>query len=137
MKADWDNSGNFHVPMPALSETMHTLLKPSVARAQCEAVAKKVAQRYTYQHAAEALVQVFAERSQRTPDDLRTESPLFPPIFCRRYDPDTGTMGSGVYRLGMNRYDSLETAVAEVLTEQHTPTEVESVLKHFRGETSG
>ena len=137
VKSDWDHSGNFHVPMAALSETIHTLLKPSVARAQCEDVAKKIAQRYTYQHAAQALIQVFVERSQRKPDDVRTESTLFPPIFCRRYDPDTGTTESSVYRLGMNRYDRLETAVAEVLTEQHTPAEVESVFKHFRRETSG
>ena len=137
VKSDWDHSGNFHVPMAALSETIHTLLKPSVARAQCEDVAKKIAQRYTYQHAAQALIQVFVERSQRKPDDVRKESTLFPPIFCRRYDPDTGTTESSVYRLGMNRYDRLETAVAEVLTEQHTPAEVESVFKHFRRETSG
>lgn len=137
VKSDWDHSGNFQVPMATLSETIHTLLKPSVARAQCEDVAKKVAQRYTYEHAAQALVQVFAERSQRKPEEVRTESPLFPPIFCRRYDPDTRTMGSSVYRLGMNRYDGLETAVAEVLTEQHTPAEVESVFKHFRRGTSG
>ena len=137
VKSDWDHAGNFHVPMAALSETIHTLLKPSVARAQCEDVAKKIAQRYTYQHAAQALIQVFVERSQRKPDDVRKESTLFPPIFCRRYDPDTGTTESSVYRLGMNRYDRLETAVAEVLTEQHTPAEVESVFKHFRRETSG
>ena len=137
VKSDWDPFGNFHVPMAALSETIHTLLKPSIVRAQCEDVAKEIAQRYTWKHAAQTLVQVFAERSQRKTDDMRTESPLFPPIFCHRYDPDTGEMGSSVYRLGMNRYDRLETAVAEALTEQHTSAEVESVFKHFRRETSG
>lgn len=137
VKSDWDHFGNFHVPMAALSETIHTLLKPSIARARCENVAKKIAQRYTWKHATQALVGVFAECSQRKTDDLRAKSPLFPPIFCHRYDPDTGAMGSSVYRLGMNRYDRLETAVAEVLTEQHTPAEVESVFKHFRRETSG
>lgn len=137
VKSDWDHFGNFHVPMAALSQTIHTLLKPSIARAQCEGVAKEIAQRYTWKHAAQTLVRVFAECSQRKMDDLRTESPLFPPIFCHRYDPDTGAMGASVYRLGMNRYDRLETAVAEVLTERHTSAEVESVFKHFRRETSG
>ena len=137
VKSDWDNFGNFHVSMAELSEKVHTLLKPSSARAQCEDFAKEVAQRYTWKDAAQALVQVFAESFQRKTDDFRTESTLFPPIFCRQYDPDTGAMGSGVYRLGTNRYDRLETAVAEVLTERHTPAEVESVFKHFRRETSG
>ena len=137
VKSDWDNFGNFHVPMAELLEKVHTLLKPSIARARCEDFAKAVAQRYTWKDAAQTLVQVFSESFQRKTDDFRTESPLFPPIFCHRYDPDTGAMGSSVYRLGTNRYDRLETAVAEVLTERHTPAEVESVFKHFRRETSG
>ena len=137
VKSDWDNFGNFHVSTAELSEKVHTLLKPSIARARCEDFAKAVTQRYTWKDAAQTLVQVFSESFQRKTDDFRTESTLFPPIFCRRYEPDTGTMRSCVYRLGTNRYDRLETAVAEALTERHTPAEVASVFKHFRRETSG
>ena len=137
VKSDWDNFGNFHVPMAELSRTISKWLQPSEVRGLCENFTERIVHRYTRKDAAQALVGVFAERSQRNPDDLRTESPLFPPIFCHRYDPDTGAMGSSVYRLGMNRYDRLETAVAEALTERHTPAEVESVFKHFRRKTSG
>ena len=34
------------------------------------------------------------------------------------------------------RYDHLETALVEVLSEQHTPTEVAFVFKHFQGKGS-
>ena len=137
VKSDWDNFGNFHVPMAELSRTISKWLQPSEVRGLCENFTERIVHRYTRKDAAQALVRVFAECSQRKTDDLGTESTLFPPIFCRQYDPDTGAMGSGVYRLGTNRYDRLETAVAEVLTERHTPAEVESVFKHFRRETSG
>ena len=137
VKSDWDNFGNFHVPMAELSRTISKWLQPSEVRGLCENFTERIVHRYTRKDAAQALVRVFAECSQRKTDDLGTESTLFPPIFCHRYDPDTGAMGSGVYRLGTNRYDRLETAVAEALTERHTPTEVESVFKHFRRETSG
>ena len=132
VEADWDNFGNFRVPMVKLSETINKWLQPSDARAQCEGFAKEVAQRYTRKDTAQALVEVFEEGFQRRTDDLRTARALFPPIFCRRYEPDTGTLRSSVYRLGTNRYDHLETALAEVLAEGHTPTEVESVFKHFQ-----
>ena len=137
IKSDWDNFGNFHVPMAELSRTISKWLQPSEVRGLCENFTERIVHRYTRKDAAQALVRVFAECSQRKTDDLGTESTLFPPIFCHRYDPDTGAMGSGVYRLGTNRYDRLETAVAEALTERHTPAEVESVFKHFRRETSG
>ena len=137
IKSDWDNFGNFHVPMDELSSTISKWLQPFEVSGLCENFTERIVHQYTRKNAAQALVGVFAECSQREPDDLRTESPLFPPIFCHRYDPDTGEMGSSVYRLGMNRYDRLETAVAEALTERHTPAEVESVFKHFRRETSG
>ena len=137
IKSDWDNFGNFHVPMAELSRTISKWLQPSEVRGLCENFTERIVHRYTRKDAAQALVRVFAECSQRKTDDLGTESTLFPPIFCRRYEPDTGTMRSCVYRLGTNRYDRLETAVAEALTERHTPAEVASVFKHFRRETSG
>ena len=128
----WDNFGNFHVPMVKLSEMINKWLQPSDARTQCQGFAKKIVQRYTRKNAAQALIQVFEEGFQRSADNFRPARTLFPPIFCRRYEPDTGTLRSSVYRLGMNRYDHLETALAEVLAEGHTPAEVESVFKHFQ-----
>ena len=136
VKSEWDNTSNFHVSMAELSERVHTLLKPSVARTRCEDFAKAVAQRYTRKNAARSLVQVFEESLQRKTDDFRTERTLFPLVFCRQYEPDMGTMRSCVYRPGTNRYEHLETALAEVLAERHTPAEVKAVLTHFQWETS-
>ena len=137
VEADWDNFGNFRgFPMAKLSETINKWLQPSDARAQCEDFAKEVAQRYTRKNAAQTLIHVFEDGFQRRTDNFRTERALFPPIFCRRYEPDTGTLRSCVYRLGTNRYDSLEDALAEVLTEGHTTAEVESVFKHFQRDDS-
>lgn len=136
VEAEWDNFGNFHVPMVKLSQTINKWLQSSDTRTQCEDFAKEIPQRYTRKNAAQALIQVFEEGFQRRTDNFRTARPLFPPIFCRRYEPDTGTLRSSVYRLGTNRYDHLETALAEVLAEGHTPAEVESVFKHFQQERS-
>lgn len=135
VEAEWDNFGNFHVPMVKLSQTINTWLQPSEARLQCQGFAKEIAQRYTRKNAAQALIQVFEEGFQRSTDNFPTARVLFPPIFCRRYEPDTGTLRSSVYRLGTNRYDHLETTLAEVLAEGHTPAEVESVFKHFQRES--
>ena len=132
VEAEWDNFGNFHVPMVELSETINQWLHSSDARTQCQGFAKKIAQRYTRKNAAQALIQVFEEGFQRRADDFRTARTLFPPIFCRRYEPDTGTLRSSVYRLGANRYDHLETALAEVLAGGHTSAEVASVFKYFQ-----
>ena len=135
VKSEWDNFGNFHVPMVKLSQTINTWLQPSEARIQCQGFAKEIVQRYTRKNAAQALIQVFEEGFQRSTDNFPTARALFPPIFCRRYEPDTGTLRSSVYRLRTNRYDHLETALAEVLAQEHTPTEVESVFKHFQRES--
>ena len=136
IKADWDNFGNFRVPMAELSTTIHKRLQPSEARGLCENFAEQIVQRHTRKDAAQEFVKVFEENLQRKTDDFRTENTLFPPIFCRRYEPDTGALRSCTYRLGVNRYDSLETALATVLAEKHTPAEVESVFKHFQREGS-
>ena len=131
VKSDWDHFGNFHVSMTELSEAVNAGLQPSTTRVECENAAAAAAQQYTRKNAAQELVQVFAECSQRKMDDFRTESTLFPPVFCRQYEPDTGAITSCAYRLGTNRYDGLEPALADVLGEQHTPAEVASVFKHF------
>ena len=136
VKSDWDNFGNFRVPIVELSKTVNEGLRPSAARAGCENFARELAHRYTPKTAARKLVQVFEERFQRKTEDFRTEHTLLPPIFCRRYEPDTETVRSCVYRLGANRYDRLETALADELAERHTPAEVELVFKHFQREGS-
>ncbi|MDE0018892.1 MAG: glycosyltransferase [Candidatus Poribacteria bacterium] len=132
VEAGWDNFGNFQTPMVKLSETINKWLQPSETRTQCQGFAKEIVQRYTRKNAARALIQVFEEGFQRRMNDFRTERTPFPPIFCRRYEPDTGTLRSSVYRLGTNRYDQFENALAEVLADAHTPAEVESVFKHFQ-----
>ena len=140
VEAEWGNFGDFRMPMVKLSETINQWLHPSDARTQCQDFAKEIAQRYTRRGAAQALVQAFVGGglmpTQRESGDFRTERTLFPPIFCRRYEPDRGTLRSSIYRLGMNRYDHLETALAEVLAERHTPAEVASVFKHFQRDDS-
>ena len=136
VEAGWDNFGNFQTPMVKLSETINKWLQPSETRTQCQGFAKEIAQRYTRKNAAQALIRVFEEGFQRRMNDFRTERTPFPPIFCRRYEPDTGTLRSSVYRLGTNRYDQFENALAEVLADAHTPAEVESVFKHFQREIS-
>ena len=136
VKSDWDTFGNFHVSMTELSEAVNAGLQPSTTRVERENAAAAVAQQYTRKRAAQELVRVFAESSQRKMDEFRTESTLFPPVFCRQYEPDTGAIRSCAYRLGTNRYDGLEPALAEVLAERHMPAEVESVFKHFRRDGS-
>ena len=132
VEAEWDNFGNFHVPMAELSLTIHKWLKPSQVSGLCDNFSERIVHQHTRKNAAQALIQVFEEGFQRSTDNFPTARPLFPPIFCRRYEPDTGTLRSSVYRLGTNRYDHLETTLAEVLAEGHTPAEVESVFKHFQ-----
>ena len=131
VKSDWDTFGDFYVSMAELSEAVNAGLQPSATRVQYENAVEAIVQQYTWKKAAQELVGVFAESSQRKTDDFRTESTLFPPVFCRQYEPDTGAIRSCAYRFGMNRYDGLEPALAEVLGERHTPAEVESVFKHF------
>ena len=98
----------------------------------CEDFSERILQQRTRKDAAQAIVQLFAEGLQRETDAFRKERSLFPPIFCRQYEPETGALKSSVYRLGINRYDTLETALAEVLAEGHTDAEVASVFKHFQ-----
>ena len=138
IEADWDHFGNFYVPMTELSRTIYKWLQPAEVNGLCENFSKRIAQRHTRRDTAQAIVQLFAEGLQRETDGFgETERTLFPPIFCRRYEPETGALKSSVYRLGVNRYDSLETALAEVLeTEGHTSAEVALIFKHFQRESS-
>ena len=136
VKSEWRGFGNLHVPMRELSNTVNQWLKPSLRRTECENVAKKLAQKFTWEKAIQEIIQLFGEEHQQKANVSRTERALSPSVFCRRYDPGTETTDSSVYRLGTNRYEHLETALVEMLSEHHTPTEVELVFKHFRGKGS-
>ena len=137
VEADWDHFGNFRVSMPALSKTIDKWLQPAEVRRLGDNFSERIVQRHTRKDTAQAVVELFAEGLQREADAFgETEQTLFPPIFCRRYEPETGALKSCVYRLGTDRYDDLETALAEVLAEGHTAAEVASVFKHFQRESS-
>ena len=132
VKSEWHGCGNFRVPMSELSNMVNQWLKPSSMRVECENVAKRLAQKFTWEKSARGIVQFFKKGHQRS----ARQKPLHPSVFCRRYNPGTGDTISSVYRIGTNRYDCLETAFVEMLEEQHTPAEVEAIFKHFRWETS-
>lgn len=133
VKSEQRGFGNFHIPMCQLSDTVNQWLQPSPTRAECEEIAKSLVQKFTWEKVAQEIVQLFEEGHQRSIDISSREGTLLPSVFCRRYDPGTGTTKSSVYRLGTNRYEHLETALVEMLSEHHTPTEVEYVFKHFQG----
>ena len=136
VKSEWRGFGNLQVPMRELSNTVNQWLKPSLRRTECENVAKNLAQKFTWEKAIQEIIQLFGEEHQQKANVSRTERVLSPSVFCRRYDPGTETTDSTVYRLGTNRYEHLETALVEMLSEHHTPTEVEYGFKHFRGKGS-
>ena len=136
VESDWDNSGNFHVPMDQLSGIINQLLVPSNMRVVCERVATSFTQKYTWQETARKIIQLFQKKQSSTAGTHQTAENLFRPIFCRRYNPQTREMTSDAYRLGINRYEHLETALEETLVKQHKTAEVESVFKHFKAKTS-
>ena len=133
---EWDNFGNFHVSMDELSAAIRQGLMPSKMRAEYERVAKGFAHKYTWQKASGNIVRLFAENHPSMTRRYQTDENLFRPIFCRRYSPKTRKVTSDVYRLGINRYEHFEKALAETLMEQHKPTEVASIFKHFQREHS-
>ena len=135
VESDWDNSGNFHVPMDQLSGTIHQLLVPSNMRAACKKVAKSFTEKYTWQETARKIIQLFEKKQSSAAGTHQIPENLFPPIFCRRYNPQTRQTTSDAYRLGINRYEHLETALEETLIEQHKAAEVASVFKHFKAKT--
>ena len=133
---EWDNFGNFYVSMDELSAMISQGLEPSKVRAEYERIAKGLARKYTWQKTAGNIVQLFEENYSSMTRHYQEDESLFRPIFCRRYSPETRKVTSDVYRLGINRYEHLEKALAETLMEQHKPTEVASVFKHFKMEGS-
>ena len=136
IRLEWDNFGDFHVSMDELSAAIHQGLQPSQTRAEYEKIAKGFAQKYTWQETTRDIVHIFAENHPSRMRRYQREANVFRPIFCRRYHPQTRKITAEAYRLGINRYEHLEKALAETLMEQHKPTEVASVFKHFKMETS-
>ncbi len=136
VKSEWRGLGNFHVSMSELSNTINQWLKPAHTRTECENAARSLAQKFTWEKTAQDIVQSIAERHRQSANTFRSERNVSPSVFCRRYDPGTGTTESSVYRLGTNRYNCLKTALMEMLAEQHTPAEVKAVFKHLQGKAS-
>ena len=136
VECQWDNFGNFHVPMCELSATINAGLVPSDMRAAFEGVARRFPQKYTWQETAQKLSQLFEKSQSLETGTHQTGVNLFPPIFCRRYNPNTFETTSDAYRLGINRYEHLEKALGETLLTQHKTAEVASVFKHFKTKTS-
>ena len=130
--SEWDNLGNFRVPMRHLSETINGLLAPCSARAAFEDAAKDLTQQFTWEKTAQEIARLFETQPRRRKSFSRTTRSLFPSIFCRQYDPGTVSIDTCAYRHGMGRYEHLETALAEALSEYHAPAEVDSVFKHFQ-----
>jgi len=97
---------------------------------------KGFARKYTWQKTARNIVRLFEENCPLMTRSYPRDENLFRPIFCRRYSSETRKITSNVYRLGVNRYEHLEKALAETLMEQHKSTEVASVFKHFKMESS-
>ena len=136
VECQWDNFGNFHVPMYELSATINAGLVPSDMRAAFEGVARGFPQKYTWQKTAQKHIQLFEKSQSLETRTHQTAVNLFPPIFCRRYNPNTFETTSEAYRLGINRYEHLEKALGETLLTQHKTTEVASVFKHFKAKTT-
>ena len=133
VESEGEDFGNFRVSISELSNAINQWLKPSPMRTECENVAKGLAQKFTWEKVAQEIVQCLEEGHQQSVNVFRNERNVSPSVFCRRYDPGSGTTKSSVYRAGSNRYDCLKTALAEILAEQHTPAEIEAVFRHFQG----
>jgi len=124
---------DFEVPIPQLSKTVNQLLKDTKRRGKYEQITKGFATKYTWEHTAQEIVRLFKQGTARASARYQPSVPtLFPPIFCRYYDPRTGTTYSSAYRQETKRFERLENALAEVLSTHHTPAEVDAVFKHFQ-----
>ncbi len=124
---------NLDIPMQQLSKTINQLLKNTKRRAKFEQIAKGFATKYTWEHTAQEIVRLFKEGPARAKVRQHPSvSTLSPPIFCRYYDPRTGTTYPSAYRQETNRFEPLENALVEVLSKHHTPAEVKVIFKHFQ-----
>lgn len=130
-----DGKGNeLEIPIQHLSETINQLLTDTERREKYGEIAKGFAAKYTWECTAQEIVRLFKQSVARADGRCQSSVLLSPrqPLFCRYYDPRTGIAYPSVYRQETNRFESLENALAEVLSKHHTPAEVESVFKHFQ-----
>ena len=132
----WDASFFNTLPNGADSTLFRPALVPSDMRTAFEDVARRVPQKYTWQKTAQKLIELFEKSQSLETEAHQTAVNLFPPIFCRRYNPNTFETTSDAYRLGINRYEHLEKALGETLLTQHKTAEVASVFEHFKAKTS-
>lgn len=126
---------DLEVPIPQVSKKINQLLTDTKRSGKYKQIAKGFASKYTWEHTAREIVQLFRQSTARagTINPL-SEQDLSPLLFCQYYDPRTGTTYPSAYRQEIDRFEPLENAVAEVLARHHTPAEVELVFKHFQQE---
>lgn len=116
-----------------LSKAMNQLLKDTKRRGKYEQIARSFGAKYTWDRTAMEIIQLFKQSAARAKARPQPTMPnLFPPIFCQYYDPRTGSTYPRAYNQETKRFDSLENALAVILSKHHTPAEVASVFKHFR-----
>lgn len=121
------------IPMEQVSKAINQLLKDTKRRGKYEQRAKGFAAKYTWERTAQEIVRLFQQRAARAKVHQHPSVPtLSSPIFCRYYDPRTGTVYPSTYRQETKQFEPLENALAEVLLKSHTSAEVETVFKHFR-----
>jgi len=121
------------IPVQPVSKAINQLLKDTKRRGKYEQIAKGFARKYTWEHTAQEIIQLFKQQTESAKNHRQSSlQTLFPPIFCQYYDPRTGTTSPSAYRQEINRFEPLENALVEVLSKNHTAAEVESVFKHFQ-----
>lgn len=121
------------ISIQQVSKAINQLLKDTKRRGKYEQRAKGFAAKYTWEHAAQEIVRLFQQSAARAKVRQYPSAPtLSSPIFCRYYDPKTGTVYPSTYRQETKQFEPLENALAEVLSKSHTPAEVETVFKHFQ-----
>jgi len=122
-----------NVPIQQLSKVMNQLLKDRKRRGEYEQIARSFAAKYTWDRTAMEIVQLFKQSAARAKTRSQPAMPnLFSPIFSQYYDPRTGRTYPKAYNQETKQFDSLENALAVILSKHHTPAEVTSVFKHFR-----
>ena len=121
------------IPMEQVSKAINQLLKDTKRRGKYEQRAKGFAAKYTWERTAQEIVRLFQQCAVRAKGHQHPSAPtLSSPIFCRYYDPRTGTTYPSAFRQETKRFEPLEDALVEVLSKSHTPAEVETVFKHFQ-----
>jgi len=125
------------IPIPQVSKAINKLLKDTKRRGAYKQIAKGFGRKYTWERTAQEIVRLFKQRTGHTGARDQFSTPVFfPPLFCKHYDPRTGTTSPRAYRQETNQFEPLENTLAEVLSKYHTSAEVETVFKHFQRDLS-